>query len=994
MSLLDGLNPAQREAVTHGAGPLMIVAGAGTGKTTVITKRIAYLIEQKLAAPEQILALTFTDKAAGEMEERVDLLLPIGYLDLHISTFHAFAERLLRDYAMDIGLSPDFTLVNDLDAWLLVQPRFDRFELDYYRPLGNPTKHLRSLLSHFSRLKEAGVDPARYLAYAEEQQANADGMQADEEKAGEIARLKELAGAYHTYQQILLENDRLDLSDLMLYALKLLRERPTILASLRETFTYILVDEFQDTNQPQYEIIKLLANPRNNLTVVGDDDQAIYRFRGATLANILSFEDDFPGVKKVVLTENYRSSQKILDTAYDFIQHNNPDRLEKEGVLSKRLVSQTQTTGIVEHIFAERLDDEVESVVRKILELKATDADCDWNDFAILTRSNDAAMPFAVSLERRNIPFQFLALRGLYVKPVVLDLLAFLRVVDQPQDSVSIYRALVSPVVGLSSAAVSELTAWCRLKGKPLFQAMETSETVVTELADRTKIQALLGKIKSWGAEAAKRRVRDMLILVAKESGYMEYLNSTTEREKQEGFSYLQQLYERLKKFEERHDHPVLRHFLLEFEQERNAGEEGALTPDLEHGPDMVRLMTIHGSKGLEFKYVFVVNLVDRRFPSQMRREPIPVPPVFSFQGSDDANAHLQEERRLFYVAMTRAKRGLFLTSARDYGGERKKKPSRFLSEIGFDAKEPTATYESPDPLLEPLIELVPDGTAPNYRVPKQFSFTQLTAYETCPLQYKFAHVLKIPIFGRWSMSFGKTMHYTLQQFFELWVERGGKRQGDLFGDREEGGGRREENKNVLCHSPLSPRPPPSSLPVSLSDLLDLYNRSWIDEWYPSDDLRESYRERGRKSLVGYYQQMEAHPPVPKFLEQAFMLKIGDVVVKGRIDRVDACGEGVEIVDYKTGAPKTKLERQEKEQLLLYQFAARDVLGLDVRKLTYHYLEDNTELSFLGSDVDLLTLQESIVSRVQSIRSSAFLPDPGRHCRFCDFADICEFREE
>ena len=292
MDLLEGLNTAQKDAVTHGDGPLLIVAGAGTGKTTVLTRRIAWLVEQGKAKPEQLLALTFTDKAAGEMEERVDKLLPYGYTDLQISTFHAFCEHILRDEGINIGLSRDFTLLNEIDSWLLARRHFDRFQLDYYRPKGNPTKYLRSLLTHFARAKDLGVTPDRYVAFAQGRMADADSAQANEEMKSETARLMELARAYQTYQTILQENDAVDFGDLLLYALELFERRPNVLARLRARYRYVLVDEFQDTNHAQYQLVKLLAAPGNNLTVVGDDDQAIYAFRGSSIANILQFETD------------------------------------------------------------------------------------------------------------------------------------------------------------------------------------------------------------------------------------------------------------------------------------------------------------------------------------------------------------------------------------------------------------------------------------------------------------------------------------------------------------------------------------------------------------------------------------------------------------------------------------------------------------------------------------------------------------------------------
>ena len=333
MDLLKDLNPEQLAAVKHQDGPLLIVAGAGTGKTTVIAQRIAYLIEEGKAGSEEILALTFTEKAAGEMAERVESLLPYGYFDLWISTFHSFAERILKEHGLSIGLSTDFKLLNEFEQWALIKKNLAKFDLDYYRPLGNPTKFIRALLKHFSRAKDEDISPAQYLAYAGELKEDLDGMLGgnpaipashlsfpkpkavgnpgergkntvldsrlrgndkeimdDMTDRQETARINEAANAYHVYQQLLLDNNALDFGDLINYCLKLFRERPAILEKYRRQFKYIMLDEFQDTNWSQYELIKLLAEPKNNLAVVGDDDQSIFRFRGASMSNILQFK--------------------------------------------------------------------------------------------------------------------------------------------------------------------------------------------------------------------------------------------------------------------------------------------------------------------------------------------------------------------------------------------------------------------------------------------------------------------------------------------------------------------------------------------------------------------------------------------------------------------------------------------------------------------------------------------------------------------------------
>jgi DNA helicase-2/ATP-dependent DNA helicase PcrA len=983
--LLDHLNHEQKKAVTHTDGPLLIVAGAGTGKTTVITTRIAWLIEQGLAKPEHILALTFTDKAAGEMEERVDLLLPYGYIDLQISTFHAFCERLLREYGAQIGLSPEFGVLSELDAWLLVRGQLDRFDLDYYRPLGNPTKYLKALLQHFSRAKDAAITPEMYLSFVESQQADTDAV--DEQMSA--SHVAELAHAYHTYQHILLENDSLDFGDLILYCLRLLRERPTVLKRVQSRFAYVLVDEFQDTNQAQYELVRLMAEPRRNITIVGDDDQAIYKFRGASIENILRFENDYPDCARVVLVNNYRSRQSILDSAYRFIQMNNPRRLEAQSPqsLSKKLVAQCQGEALIEHIHCATCEEEVTKIVEKIFKLKEQDPEATWNDFAVLVRSNVAGTDFAQAFERQHIPFQFLALSGLYNKPIVLDAISLLRVIDQPHDSPSLYRVLTFPLWGLSSITIAELNRLANRKGKSLFEAIALSKSFSAINANESaQLDALTHRLIELGQKAKTQTVTEIFLHAMKASGILEEINRGSEQKKRERFGFLQQLFERMKAFERRADHKSLHEFLVEFAHERDAGEEGSLNVDLDAGPDMVRVMTIHAAKGLEFKYVFVVNLVDRKFPTQRRADAIPLPAGLISRPPqiDDALFHLEEERRLFYVAMTRAKQGLFFTSADDYGGARKRKLSRFLNELGYKISQESATHVfhvwDAD---QPVPESSDENVNLHAYIPKQFSFTQLAAFQTCPLQYKFAHILHVPVLGRWTFSFGKTMHNTLQRYFTAWMERTGKRQVGLF---EEESKQLEQNGAEWSSK---------NLPVSVEELLELYQACWQDDWYPNDRVREQYRQKGKDQLIRYVESFLEQSPSPLALEQGYTYKIGDVILKGRMDRIDAYEDGVEIIDYKTGTPKIDktLERSDKEQLWLYQLAAEDVLKLNPKKLTFVYLEDGSRVSFLGDEKDLRQFKTDVVDRAQRIRQSVFDATPGYHCQFCDFANICEYRQ-
>ncbi|MFH1631544.1 MAG: ATP-dependent DNA helicase [bacterium] len=976
-NLLENLNEEQLKAVTHGDGPLMIIAGAGTGKTTVVTQRIAWLIEQKRAKPDEVLALTFTEKAATEMEERVDQLLPIGYVDLWISTFHSFCERVLKVHALEIGIPHEYKLLDEVGSLLMVRRNFDKFDLDYYRPRGNPTRFIKALLTHFSRAKDELITPQMYIDYAEKLQLDLDSVEgaAGEGQDGEMAeaaRIKELANAYHTYQQLLLDNNALDFADLVNYTLELFKTRANILEQYRQQFKFILVDEFQDTNKAQYELVKLLASPRDNLTVVGDDDQSIYKFRGASLENILKFREDYPDTSQIVLTKNYRSAAAILDGAYKVIQQNNPNRLEVKEKLDKKLTSEIDCNGAVCHIHAATLDDEVRRTIETIAELRQA-SNCHWSDFAILVRANSSADPFIRAFERAGIPYRFMAMSGLYTKPIILDVIAHLRVLAQPHESPSMYRILSHPQLGLVENDIAELSLFSRRKGKSLCTAMQGSSFIQDMSEDgKARTREILDLLILLRQESKRMPASELFVEVMKRTGLLADVRLRPEQEQQELFGYLQQFFERLKRFESDNDDTTLYHFLEEFDHERDAGEVGALAGDPEEGPDVVNVMTVHGSKGLEFKYVFLANLVEQRFPSTNRSDAISFPEkLISSAASKDH--HIEEERRLFYVAMTRAKERLYLLSAEDYGGKRNRKPSRFLAELGIEPEGGITHNQIP---VADAISITKTSKTPanaiEYTLPKAVSFTQLAAFSACPLQYKFAHILKVPVFGRHTLSFGKTMHNSLQKFMERIAATQQRPQASLFESEE---------------------PKGSQIP-SENELLEIYKSSWIDEWYPNDQTRKEYFDNGKESLLAYRQDVINDTPTIHSLEKGFTLKIGDVAVRGRIDRVDQLEDGVEIIDYKTGSPMDeKPGWDKKKQLVLYKMAAEQCFDppVKVKKLTYHFLTDNSRVSFEATEKDCEKLQNEILTTVDAIKHSEFGATPGFNCKYCDFKDICEF---
>ncbi len=450
--VLDGLSSAQLEAVTHGAGPLLIVAGAGTGKTTVLTRRIAHLITSKQARPEEILALTFTDKAAREMAERVDQLIPYGYAETWIGTFHAFGDSVLREGAMEAGLNPEFRVLTRPEQIIFLRERLWKLPLERFRPLGDPTRNLVALLTLVSRAKDEDVSPEAYQAWAEKRLAAAADPESASADAGasggpkdphvsedDARRHAELAAFYARYQELLGEAGAIDFGDQIGQALAVLRSRPALLAKMRARYRYILVDEFQDTNHAQLELVRLVANPEApNITVVGDDDQAIYRWRGAAAGNLLAFRQLYPGARQVVLTENHRSTQVILDAAARLISYNNPFRLEVIAGIDKRLRSERKAGPPVRHVHYDTVSAEADGVAAMIDERLAQGFRP--RDLAILVRSNNDADPFLRALNVRGLPHRFTGNRGLYSREEVRILVSFLRVLANPDDSVPVFH--------------------------------------------------------------------------------------------------------------------------------------------------------------------------------------------------------------------------------------------------------------------------------------------------------------------------------------------------------------------------------------------------------------------------------------------------------------------------------------------------------------------------------------------------------------------------
>ncbi|MDP9484170.1 MAG: ATP-dependent helicase, partial [Chloroflexota bacterium] len=635
-ALLAGLNAEQRRAVTHGTGPLLVVAGAGTGKTQVVTRRVAWLIATRRARPSEILALTFTDKAAAEMQLRVDQLVPYGSTDTAIATFHAFGDRLIREYSLELGLPPDVRVLARPEVIIFLRERLFEFELDRFRPLADPTRFLAALATHFSRLKDEDIDPATYLAHADravgqadllaelaaQDRATDDARELAEAAIESAARGLELARAYARYQALMASEGFIDFGDQVALALRLLRDSPAARREVRDRFRYVLVDEFQDTNRAQAELVELIAGPGRNLTVVGDDDQSIYRFRGAAMSNLLDFRDRLPAPRCVILRRNYRSRSGILAASHRLIRFNDPDRLEVRAGIDKRLRAQRpeppagrRPAAVRQASFATG-SDEADWVTREIAE--RIRAGAVPRDHAVLVRSNAEADAILRGLNLAGLPWRFSGSSGLYARSEVRLLLAFLRAVADLGSSVDVYTLAASDVYGLGGEDLTDIVASARRRNRTVWDVLEEVDRQPGLLrlapATRAAVSRFVADLRRFAGLAHSRSAGEVLYLFIKDSGLLARLAAADTVGAEEALRNVARFFDIVRGQSAllRDDRPsfVAGHLQTLIE----AGDDPP-TAELDGDADAVAVLTVHKAKGLEFTTVFMVGLVAGRFP-------------------------------------------------------------------------------------------------------------------------------------------------------------------------------------------------------------------------------------------------------------------------------------------------------------------------------------------------------------------------------------------
>jgi len=950
--LLSELNATQRTAVTHRSGPCLIIAGAGTGKTTVITRKIAYLIAKKLARPAEILALTFTEKAAEEMEQRVDLLVPYGFVDTWISTFHAFGDRLLRDYAIDLGLPANFKILSETERAIFMRQNLYAFELKHFRPIANPLKHIEELLKHFSRLKDELIAPQEYLGFAQtknEKRKRRKGR--NEEEKIEAEKTLELARAYERYQDLMLQAGNLDYGDQIFLAYKLLKKNPRVLRECQQKFKYILVDEFQDTNYAQYQIVKLLANKHQNITVVGDDDQSIYRFRGASISNILFFKKDYPKCKQVVLNQNYRSSQEVLDAAYKLIQHNNPDRLEVKNKINKHLLSGKHGLR-PELLHCDTLSCEADQVADKILELKKKGG-YRFNDFAVLARANGHLEPFIQALNIKNIPNVFVGASSLFDRPEVKMLVAFFKCLAYDNDNLSFYQLATSELYNIDENLLAKYYTRVRQENKSFEELFEKGES------QDKKIRAILKDIVKYRVQVSRQRAGEILYEYLRERKYFKKLTSQNTIEAEVKITNIAKFFDRLAQFDHGSDNKSVLAFLENLELILSVGDE-VQSSDIDPDLDAVNVMTVHAAKGLEWPVVFIVNVVVERFPTRERREKIPIPDELIKEKLPQGDFHLQEERRLFYVGCTRAKDYLFLSSAEDYGGKRAKKLSQFALELLNESSVGKTKYKLS--ALEKIERYKAQSQASSFRLrvkPKEgilrLSRQQIDDYYTCPKKYYFSAVVKIPLPTSWHFMYGTAIHEAVGRYFARKL-RGGK--------------------------------------PDYESLVSDFNQCFTSEGFITREHEEERKRKGLETLAKFYDEDQKVNFLPNKVEERFEFNLGDVKISGRYDLVSTRGAETEIFDFKTSDVKDQKDAdrrvRESTQMMIYALSWLEKHKV-VPKTTLIFIESDLRAQKKFTDKELDKTRQIISDGAAGVKRANFKATPSpRQCSLCPYKDICK----
>jgi DNA helicase-2/ATP-dependent DNA helicase PcrA len=998
--------------------------------------------------PQNILALTFTEKAAGEMKSRVRQALPDLATFPHLSTFHAFAYEVVCNQgathvapvpgtagpaasALKGGATPPETegllderggermLLDKEDVWIFLRQRMEQLQLKFYQKLAEPGAFLHALNDFFSRCQDELITPDDFERYANEAERNflenAGKLDAEERalEEEEIQKKKELSRVFRHSRRLIERAGSSSLGSLIPEAVRLFDREAEIRQRYRAQFRFVLVDEFQDTNYAQVELLKRLVPPPFNITAVGDDDQAIYRFRGASHGAFDMFGQVFPGHQTIFLNRNYRSTRRVLRVA-DVVIKKNEDRYSGKPELQPEREEgcPVYLPGSQDYVSeANWVADEIPRLVAK---------GRSYRDIAVLYRAHNYRDRLVEELQRRGIPF---AIRGLSILSTVIirDLLAYLKLLLSPHDNISLTRVLLAPRWNFPEEVALEVRVEAQKQRRSLYDVLTSwevgSKPSPLQTTNWAALKQLLHDLR-WAAQNGtvttlfkllRERLQLHSILDERDLGYV---NAFQE--------FLREWEEKISKFpalagpawdEEREGkRPTknLKEFSDYFEHYLEAG--GKIEAPLpEDRVDAVQLMTVHAAKGLEFPVVFVLSVASRRFPSMERRAVIEFPDELRKGPLPPKNIHVQEERRLFFVALTRARDRLYVSSVAAPG----KKPSKLIDDLLADrvveardiervqtaaaishgqvhvipnvarnlalipssadkgviprsARNDTGATQQelfggmaePAGVHPPIAEWA--GREPEINPGEKLclSASSIEDYEDCPLKFKFGHYLKIPTGPQAALTFGNIMHRSVRRYFEL------RAKGE----------------------------------ASFEAVKEFYELSWRNSGFEDQYQEQAYKQAGLEQLRAFVEKQESSETLPLSMESSFSLDLGEVLLEGRIDQINPLVQGddraVELIDYKTGKPRSQKDADKSLQLAVYALAAQEQMKLRPLRLTFYCLTNNEPVHTVRTEQDLKVVKTEILTVADRIRQNHFPAAPGFVCRFCDYRPICPAHEE
>jgi DNA helicase II / ATP-dependent DNA helicase PcrA len=970
------LNDAQRRAITHGAGPLLVIAGAGTGKTRVITERIRHLLESDASLHgENILALTFTNKAAGEMRSRVMNSIGERAHGVTIETFHSFCQSLLKK------IVPDRLILEKVDHWILLRRNMRRLKLEKYRKLAEPGQFLNDFLQFFSRCQDELVSSAEYARYAESEARKLEMEKSVlddatyQERLEEVGKQQEIARAYRASEELLCEKNAVAINGLITDAVALLENDSVKRTMLQDRFKHILVDEFQDTNIAQLRLLELLSAEPRNIVVVGDNDQAIYRFRGASFGSFKMFLERFAGWRqgqdsspfRVALTENYRSTPNILRVAQQVIAQN-----EVSADFPNKILSPNKSEG--QRIRIAELADKRSEAVWVASELERIHkAGRRWKDLAVLYRQHAHRDELVEELSRRKIPFVITKL-SILVHPLVRDVLAYLRLIAKPYDDVACSRVLAMPAWQLQPEDLLRLTERAKKERKPVFDILQSPQAQLPFAPPAGITDELVKFLLSQRKSLKRRTAREIL---SELTDWLEIPQRANQRDRRT-FARLSEFMKEWEPKSERRDLPEFLEYLDYYQQ---AGESICLEDDA--FGDAVQLMSVHGAKGLEFPHVFLLRVNSRSFPPTKRSPLFEFPTALMKEDLPDGDFHVQEERRLFYVAITRAEDRLTITTIT----ERKNKVPLFIEDMLMDpamkrrdilqlgpkispaqqlpaaAMEETATGLFPSAITPAKIFSRVGAWSESFRAtipePLTLSPSSIQIYRVCPAQYLFQKLWSLDGAPKATLTFGRVMHSTIKRLVAEF--RKGHR-------------------------------------LPFDDVQRLFEIEWSERGFEDDYQQEEYRKDGLEQLRALHTALlEATPEIME-QEKAFELPLeNNVIITGRFDQINSLdgnrGKDIEIIDYKTGRPRSDADARKDLQLSIYALAATEIFEWNPVRLVFHYLQNNLVQVTTRDKKELDAAEKIVQETAADIRAGSFAPTSGFACRGCAYRMICPEHE-